>query len=52
MLNHRYGKEKYFVFYIMENGICLTARWSKKFKKSDKVEVGDIVLDEIEEDDD
>ena len=30
-----YGTDRYFVFYIMDKGKCLTARWSKKFKTTD-----------------
>jgi len=45
VLHQDYGTEKYFTFYIMEYGKCLTARWSAKFKTTDKVEIGDICLD-------
>ena len=41
VLHNDYGTERYFVFYLMENGKCLTARWSKKFKTSDTIENGD-----------
>jgi hypothetical protein len=34
-----YGTERYFVFYLMDNGKCLTARWSKKFTTNDTIEV-------------
>ena len=39
VLTSDYGSERYFVFYIMENGKCLTARWSKKFNTKDTLEL-------------
>ena len=33
-----YGTERYFVFYIMDKGKCLTARWSKKFERTDTLD--------------
>lgn len=35
ILHTDYGIKRYFQYYIMENGKCLDAKWSKKFKKGD-----------------
>ena len=32
-----YGSQRYFQYYIMENGKCLDAKWSKQFTTNDKI---------------
>lgn len=38
-LHTDYGSQRYFQFYIMDNGKCLSANWSKRFTTSDELEI-------------
>jgi len=37
VLHSDYGSERYFNFYLMENGKCLDAKWSKRFTTKDTI---------------
>lgn len=38
VLKSNYGDQRYFNFYLMDNGRCLSANWSKKFKTTDEID--------------
>lgn len=38
VLKSDYGTERYFNYYLIENGKLLDAKWSRKFKTTDDIE--------------
>lgn len=39
VLKSDYGHERYFNYYIMDNGKCLDAKWSRRFQTTDELEI-------------
>ena len=37
VLHTDYGSQRYFHYYIMDNGKCLDAKWSKQFTTNDRL---------------
>jgi len=37
VLHTDYGSQRYFQYYLMDNGRCLDARWSKRFTTEDEI---------------
>ena len=44
VLHTDYGKQRYYQYYVMENGKCLSASWSKQFNRLDNLEVTETII--------